>query len=115
MQHSSVRELFLGAISNYFGGKHYSLTAFRSNFGVSTKTAFYLYIFSTKFDETLLPEHVLLMLHFLKNYPTNTQGAQHWNCDPKTYRKYLWKVLSILFVHLKEVDFFLKRKSIFIV
>jgi hypothetical protein len=103
-----LQRIFFDAVDKCFKRKTTLLSQFRSTFGVSTLTTFYLFIFLQKYIQEIQPEHLFWTLHFLKSYPTNQEASMRWNCDPKTYRKWVWKVLSILFVTLNKVQYIQK-------
>lgn len=48
--------------------------------------------------------HLLWALHFMKNYPTEDVGSAFWNVDRKTYRKYVWRVIILLYLYLDTVS-----------
>lgn len=99
----SLKNLFFDEVRKFFGGRKHTLAQFRAVFGVSSVTAFFVYSFVVKYYNEIQPVYILWVLHFLKHYPTNSEASHYWDCDSKTYRKWLWKILFILFVYLDEV------------
>jgi hypothetical protein len=57
------------------------------------------------------PIHIFWVLYFLKHYPTNEEASHHFGVDTKTYTKWLWRVLFILFIYLNEVKILEFEKS----
>ena len=82
-----------------------SLQKFRALYGVHFLTAAIIWIMAASVDSDITPEHILMFLEWLKEYPIEDIGAYHWKCDVKTYRKYLYKVLVALFITLDTVSF----------
>jgi hypothetical protein len=69
---------------------------FVSLFGVSPKVCAAVWNI-TSFDDDVKLQHLLWALLFLKTYQTETPLMKLANCTcRKTFRKYVWKVLSAL-------------------
>ena len=46
------------------------------------------------------PIHLLWALYFLKVYPTEDLAANLFGTSRETYRKWVWKVIGLLYLHL---------------
>jgi len=79
---------------------------FYSHTGVSAETILFLWFLVSRVELPfeLQPNHLLWTLYFLKQYPTCELAANHWNCDVKTFRLYIWRVISILFNYLEVIS-----------
>lgn len=49
-------------------------------------------------------KHLALLLNFLKNMPSQENGAADFGMTRPTYRKYLWRTLDYLYLEMKEVS-----------
>lgn len=81
---------------------------FRSHFGISIHTAILLWEFlkNVELPFEIQPVHLLWTFYFLKLYNPVDVASQFWNCDCKTYRLYVWRVICALFVYLNSVIVF---------
>lgn len=55
-------------------------------------------------DHGLVGEHLLWLLHYLRVYPTEDQGANWCGITRPTYRKNIWTALILLNEHLNTVS-----------
>lgn len=91
---------------NYFAHKYCNSEndrKFKSFTGVSPEVA--EVIFSRYCDNKQLKfrKHLLIVLHYLKNVPTQDFGSQIFKISRPTYRKILWNTLLYLDVVMDEV------------
>lgn len=105
----SKKKQFFNEIDKYFKRKTVSIEKFRSHFGVSKATGFYAYLVASSKQSDVEPIHIFWVLYFLKHYPTNEEASHHFGVDTKTYTKWLWRVLFILFIYLNEVNFRIRK------
>jgi len=72
--------------------------AYHAHFGVSAEVSLQLWLLLVDAEllDNLLPKHLLWALFFLKKYPTEHVGASRWNVTPKTFRKYIWKMIHTI-------------------
>ncbi len=100
--------------SSIFSQHFHNIRHARANFGVHPATFLHLW-FNTlsrvKLDWTFHPYHLLWTLYYLKNYPTLDTAAERWNVDRDTYGKWVWRVLSMLYLHLDEVIIIISREQ----
>jgi hypothetical protein len=78
---------------------------FKAWVGVSPDVAEMIY--SKYFHLSFLPSRnrLLLVLNFLKNMPSQDEGASNFRLSRPTYRKYLWETLEYLDKTMNEVLF----------
>ena len=94
-------------MEEYLNHCNYTTRELHGLFGISKESI--LLIWATlqqdKDISTIKPKHLLWTLCFFKNYFICEVAAQLWNCDVKTYRFYVWKVIFMLFEHLDTVSY----------
>lgn len=44
----------------------------------------------------VLPKHFFMGLHFLKNYDSEDRACCDFQCDQKTYRKWMWFIVECI-------------------
>ena len=96
-----------------FVGDHFpvrfSHRTFRGLCGCSIYTAVVLWkgLQEIRVEEfTLTPIHLLWTLYFLKTYPTVEVATVMWQCDSKTFRLWIWRVIALLYLKFDTVIFF---------
>jgi hypothetical protein len=59
-----------------------------------------------KYQHPCLPDRtrVLIVLHFLKDMPSEDEGASSFRITRKTYRKYLWEAVEYLDFTMHEIN-----------
>jgi hypothetical protein len=95
-------------------GDSYNVRQVSSLFGVSPETITILWLLFNQMELcfVLQPVHLLWALYFLKHYPTCDAAAHHWQCDVKTYRLYIWRVIAALFTYLDTVSVLFRENSL---
>ena len=81
----------------------YSDRRFRSFFGMPLKVIADIWN-HIKTNEKATRKNLLLVMHFLKVYPKETQGALLWGFTEKTYRQRVRIGMDVLNVSLPEVN-----------
>jgi len=94
---------YLSFITQHHG--NISSRVFHSLYGVHFLTAAVLWTCASTKDPTLQPIHILWFLYWIKSYSNIDVGSDHWQCDAKTFRKYLYKVILALFCGLDTISF----------
>ncbi len=70
---------------------------FRSHFGISPKVCYCVWMKSLSYHPTGSKDiHLLMALHFLKCYNTESVNASLFQVDEKTYRKWQWIFVRII-------------------
>lgn len=82
--------------------------AIKAHFGLAVETMAVIWVIIEPFKNvySFQPLHLLWVYYFLKTYPTEDQAANFCGVTRKTFRKYLWRVLVVLYQHLDTVSIF---------
>eukprot|EP01105_Mastigella_eilhardi_P024212 TRINITY_DN6283_c0_g1_i1.p1 TRINITY_DN6283_c0_g1~~TRINITY_DN6283_c0_g1_i1.p1 ORF type:complete len:253 (+),score=21.48 TRINITY_DN6283_c0_g1_i1:40-798(+) len=62
-----------------------------------------MFIVHKKYCTHLPPIRLLMLVHFLKVYPTTARGAAFWNLSEHVYAKRLWHVAYLLYNDMCEI------------
>ena len=99
----SESERILGRTRNHNAWER----TFRSNFGICTDVAWYVWVnlngLTTRKSH---PKHFLMSLYFLKTYSTENVIASYFNVDEKTARFWIWEFIQLFRNNLDEVRCF---------
>src|SRR5690242_2868765 len=74
--------------------------SFRAHFGMSVAVCRQIWLLLEESDclpEKCVATFLLWALYFLKTYNTEDVASARFNCTPKTYRKWVWKVLHCIY------------------
>jgi hypothetical protein len=84
---------------------------FITNFGVLPWICNFLYSILLKCTFIKFKEkHLLMVLYFLKCYPYHDQAAAIWKITRKTWSKWVWGALTILFLNFTGEGSLVKLK-----
>jgi Mg2+ and Co2+ transporter CorA len=77
--------------------------AFRAWTGIHPSVAEKIF---TKYQHPCLPDRtrLLIVLHFLKDMPSEEEGSSRFQLTRNTYRKYLWSSIEYLDYKMDEID-----------
>ena len=77
--------------------KRFTERQFIAHFGATKLVVAVLIIrIEDECDDDLQPLHLLMGLHFLKVYATESVNAAHFRCDENTYRNHAWRAIRFL-------------------
>ena len=78
---------------------------FAAHFGIAKETMkiLWLHIQSLDTDGIFKLKHLLWTLYFMKVYNSSDVSASFWKVDPKTYSKWVWKLIVFLNLTLNTV------------
>ena len=79
------------------------LKAFRAHFGTSPQIAASLWDRLICRLQGAKPRHLLCTLYFLRNYNTEFVTQGFTGMDPKTFRKWCWKIIELIAFDLDVV------------
>ena len=84
----------------------YSIRSCHAHFGVSRTTIDILWqhLLSLEYDFGFQLKHLLWVLYFLKVYNTDDINAIRWNVDIKTFKKWTFKMIFVLYNTLHSVS-----------
>lgn len=89
---------------------------FITNFGVAPWICDFLLSILLLFKEIKFTrKHVLMTLYFLKCYPFDDQAAASWHITRKTWSKWIWGTLAVLYLHFTGEGTLVKIQIHFIV
>ena len=91
---------------NYYGYKYSrgeNDRKFKSFTGVSPEVAEVIFLRYSSITQLKFRKYLLVVLHYLKNAPTQDVGSQIFKISRPTYRKILWSTLFFLDVVMDEV------------
>ena len=75
----------------------------RSSYGASVEVLTLLWQIVQEADCNIRLMHFLWGMQFLKNYKSDDVSAAEVGCTPKTYRKWVWRVVAALAGQHKDV------------
>jgi hypothetical protein len=90
--HRLAREMTGG--SRTFGSDLGNARSFRATFGLHSDLCFHLWLIGNWTPGGTKPNHLLWTLMFMKVYGTELVLCTIAGADPKTYRKWVWRVLN---------------------
>jgi hypothetical protein len=111
-------EKIIEAITNFFT-ENSSIVLneenFRALFGVGLQTVLFSWILLLKVDGDveIEPVHLLWTLYFLKQYPIS-RNVWYFKVDRKTFKKYVWRVIALLHIHLNTVSITISKLIILV-
>lgn len=86
---------------------------FITNFGVAPWICDFLFSILLSINEIKFQtKHLLMALYFLKCYPFDDQAAAIWHITRKTWSKWIWGTLAVLYLHFTGKGSLVKYKNI---
>ena len=80
-----------------FESQEFSKRQWRSLFGVSPCVCEVLWsLLETRRKSSSKPRHLLMALHFLKCYETESNNAVLFGCTEKTFREWSWEFVKLI-------------------
>jgi hypothetical protein len=87
---------------------------FVCNFGVLPFVCDFLFSIVEKYV-VFQPIHLIMSLYFLKVYPFDEQASAIWKTTRKTVSKYVWGILSVLYLHFTSEGSLVNNLNLFLI
>lgn len=91
------------SVARSIGFKKVTNYHFLACFGVNFVICELLWLWISPYCEKLQPKHLLYCLYYLKCYPLQSETESILNIDHKTFFKWVWLVVDLLYEHLDMV------------